>query len=59
MIGSSLAVYSGLRFVHHAHKLGLPIAVLCLGPTRGDPFACVRIDAGASQVLAALANAVA
>jgi NAD-dependent SIR2 family protein deacetylase len=54
VIGSSLAVYSGLRFVHHAHKRGLPIAVVCLGPTRGDPFASVRIDAGASQTLAAL-----
>lgn len=54
VIGSSLAVYSGLRFVHHAHKHGVPIAILCLGPTRGDPFANVRIDAGASQVLSAL-----
>lgn len=54
VIGSSLAVYSGLRFVHHAHKRGVPIALLCLGATRGDPFASVRIDAGASQTLAAL-----
>jgi len=56
VIGSSLAVYSGLRFVHHAHKCGLPVAVLCLGPTRGDPFASLRIDAGASQVLRALSG---
>jgi NAD-dependent deacetylase sirtuin 4 len=54
VIGSSLAVYSGLRFVHHAHKHGLPVAVLCFGPTRGDPFASLRIDAGISQVLSAL-----
>jgi NAD-dependent SIR2 family protein deacetylase len=54
VVGSSLAIYSGLRFVHHAHKRGLPIAILCLGPTRGDPFADVRIDAGASQVLSTL-----
>jgi NAD-dependent SIR2 family protein deacetylase len=54
VIGSSLAVYSGLRFVHHAHKRGLPIALLSLGPTRGDPFADVRIDAGASPILSAL-----
>jgi NAD+-dependent protein deacetylase sirtuin 4 len=54
VIGSSLAVYSGLRFVHHAHKRGLPIAVLSLGPTRGDPFASVRIDRGAGPVLLAL-----
>jgi NAD+-dependent protein deacetylase sirtuin 4 len=54
VIGSSLAVYSGLRFVHHAHKRGLPIAVLSLGPTRGDAFSHVRIDAGASPILQAL-----
>jgi NAD-dependent SIR2 family protein deacetylase len=54
VIGSSLAVYSGLRFVHHAHKRGLPIAVLSLGPTRGDAFSQLRIDAGASPILHAL-----
>jgi NAD-dependent SIR2 family protein deacetylase len=54
VIGSSLAIYSGLRFVHHAHKRGLPIAIVCRGPTRGDPFADVRVDAGASQVLSTL-----
>jgi NAD-dependent SIR2 family protein deacetylase len=58
VIGSSLAVYSGLRFVHHADKRGLPIAILCLGPTRGDSCATLRIDAGASQVLSALSSAI-
>jgi NAD+-dependent protein deacetylase sirtuin 4 len=57
VIGSSLAVYSGLRFVHQAYERRLPIAILCLGPTRGDPFATLRIDAGASQVLSALSSA--
>lgn len=56
VIGSSLAIYSGLRFVHHAHKRGLPIAILCLGPTRGDAFAQLRIDAGASEVLSTLVD---
>jgi NAD-dependent SIR2 family protein deacetylase len=56
VIGSSLAIYSGLRFVHYAHKRELPIAILCLGPTRGDPFAQVRVDASATQVLSALVD---
>jgi NAD-dependent SIR2 family protein deacetylase len=54
VIGSSLAIYSGLRFVHHAHKRGQPVAILCLGPTRGDPFAALRIDADISRVLTRL-----
>jgi NAD-dependent deacetylase sirtuin 4 len=54
VVGSSLAVYSGLRFVHHAQKRALPVAILALGPTRGDPCATLRVDAGASETLTAL-----
>jgi NAD-dependent deacetylase sirtuin 4 len=54
VIGSSLAVYSGLRFVHYAHKRAVPVALLTLGPTRGDAFAQLRIDARVSPVLTAL-----
>jgi NAD+-dependent protein deacetylase sirtuin 4 len=52
--GSSLAVFSGWRFVKRAHERGLPIAILNLGPTRADPLATLRIDAPIEQVLPAL-----
>jgi NAD-dependent SIR2 family protein deacetylase len=52
--GSSLTVMSGLRFVRHAAKRGLPVAIINRGPTRADDLAAVRIDAGTSDVLADL-----
>jgi len=55
--GSSLTVMSGLRFVRHAHKRGIPVVIVNRGPTRGDELACVRIDAGCSETLTALAAA--
>ncbi|NMM78091.1 NAD-dependent deacetylase [Rhodococcus sp. SRB_17] len=36
IVGSSLMVYSGLRFVHAAKQLGLPVVAINLGATRAD-----------------------
>jgi NAD-dependent SIR2 family protein deacetylase len=55
--GSSLTVMSGLRFVRHARKRGIPVVIVNRGGTRGDPLADVRIDAGCSETLTALAAA--
>ena len=55
--GSSLTVMSGLRFVRAAHRRGIPIGIVNRGPTRGDDLATLRVDAGCSEVLAALAAA--
>jgi NAD-dependent SIR2 family protein deacetylase len=55
--GSSLTVMSGLRFVRHARKHGNPVVIVNRGPTRGDDLADVRIDAGCSETLTALAAA--
>jgi NAD-dependent SIR2 family protein deacetylase len=52
--GSSLAVLSGLRFVRHARRRGLPIVIVNRGPTRGDDLADLLVDAGCSEVLPAL-----
>ena len=52
--GSSLTVYSGRRFLMHAHKLGKPIAIVNAGPTRADEFANIRIDADVCDVLGSL-----
>lgn len=51
VVGSSLTVYSGYRFVRAAHQRGIPVVILNLGPTRGDPEACVRVDGRAGELL--------
>ncbi|MHC6221306.1 NAD-dependent protein deacetylase [Arthrobacter sp. MMS24-S77] len=53
--GSSLAVMSGLRFVRHAAKFGKPVVIINRGPTRGDEFASLKVEAGVSGALAWLA----
>lgn len=55
--GSSLTVMSGLRFVRHAHKHGVPVLLVNRGPTRGDDLVDVRLDAGCSEALTVLAAA--
>lgn len=45
VLGSSLTVMSGYRFVRHAHKLGREVAIVNQGPTRGDGEATLRVDA--------------
>ena len=54
--GSSLTVYSGFRFVRHAASVGMPVAIINRGPTRGDDYAAVKIDNGCSEMLALLAD---
>jgi NAD-dependent SIR2 family protein deacetylase len=55
VLGSSLAVWSGLRFVKRAVENDLPVAIVNLGPTRGDAWARVRLDAPLGDVLPTLA----
>lgn len=56
VLGSSLTVMSGLRFVRRAAKLGVPVAIVNQGVTRGDEFADVRVDAPLGPVLTSLAG---
>ncbi|WP_222265613.1 NAD-dependent protein deacetylase [Modestobacter marinus] len=55
VLGSSLTVMSGYRFVIHAAKRGIPVGIVNVGPTRGDAKADVRVDAPLGQVLPELA----
>jgi NAD-dependent SIR2 family protein deacetylase len=59
VLGSSLTVMSGYRFVIHAAKRGIPVAIVNNGPTRGDAKADVRLDASLGEVLPELARRVA
>lgn len=56
VVGSSLAVFSGYRFVKRAHARGQPIAIVNLGASRGDALADVVVDARAGEVLPRLAE---
>ena len=52
VLGSSLTVMSGLRFVRHAAKQGIPVVIVNRGETRADDLATIKIDAGVAQTLA-------
>ena len=51
VVGSSLTVFSGYRFVLRAAERGQPVAIVNLGETRGDPHARVRVDARAGELM--------
>ena len=55
--GSSLAVNSGIRLVEQARRRRLPIVVVNRGETKGDARATLKLDAGTSETLAAMAAA--
>jgi NAD-dependent SIR2 family protein deacetylase len=54
VLGSSLTVMSGFRFVRHAAKLGRPVVIVNQGATRGDGYATATLDAPLGQTMAAL-----
>lgn len=53
VLGSSLTVMSGLRFVRRASADGLPVVIVNDGPTRGDDAATVRVHGRLEDVLGA------
>ena len=57
VLGSSLAVMSGLRFVRHAAKRGIPVMAVTRGPTRGDDLMTLRVDASLAPTLGAVLRA--
>jgi NAD-dependent SIR2 family protein deacetylase len=54
VLGSSLTVMSGLRYVRHAARLQLPVVIVNQGSTRGDAHATATLDAPLGQVLTTL-----
>lgn len=51
VLGSSLTVQSGLRFVRAAGRQGKPVVILNDGPTRADPDATLRLHGRLEDVL--------
>ncbi|WP_068401175.1 NAD-dependent protein deacetylase [Kribbia dieselivorans] len=58
VIGSSLQVMSGLRFVKRAAARQIPVVVITRGPTRGDDLVTHRIDGELAMHLPRLADLV-
>ena len=54
VLGSSLTVMSGFRFVRTAAKLGVPVVIVNRGTTRADDLATVKLHAGTSEFATAL-----
>jgi NAD-dependent SIR2 family protein deacetylase len=54
VLGSSLTVMSGYRFVRHAAGRGIPVAIVNRGPTRGDGQASLRLDLPLGRTLTGL-----
>ncbi len=51
VVGSSLMVYSGYRFVDAAAEAKKPIAAVNLGRTRADPLLVLKVEAAAEDAL--------
>jgi len=56
VLGSSLTVMSGFRYVRHAAGLKRPVVIVNQGVTRGDPYATTTMDAPLGQTLRALVD---
>ena len=59
MLGSSLQVMSGYRFVRRAAAGGIPVAIVTRGPSRGDDQATIRLDAPLGVTLSRIASGLA
>jgi NAD-dependent SIR2 family protein deacetylase len=51
VLGSSLTVFSGRRFVLRAAKDGIPVAIVNDGPTRGDDLAAIKLETPLGETL--------
>jgi NAD-dependent SIR2 family protein deacetylase len=56
VLGSSLTVMSGLRFVRHNARQQRPTVIINRGPTRGDELALIKVNEGCSEALTVLGS---
>ncbi len=56
VVGSSLTVFSGYRFVRWAAEAGIPVLILNQGPTRGDSLATLKWEQRSGQALPQLST---
>ncbi|GGY81117.1 NAD-dependent protein deacetylase [Streptomyces omiyaensis] len=56
VLGSSLTVMSGLRFVRQAAQAGTPVVIVNRDPTRGDKLAVARVGLPLGKTLGSVAE---
>ncbi|MFH9954029.1 NAD-dependent protein deacetylase [Streptomyces roseolus] len=56
VLGSSLTVMSGLRFVRQAAQAGTPVVIVNRDPTRGDTLAAARVALPLGKALTSVAE---
>jgi NAD-dependent SIR2 family protein deacetylase len=54
VVGSSLMVYSGFRFVQMAARVGMPIAAVKVGRTRADQMLSLKVEEACESALSFL-----
>jgi NAD-dependent SIR2 family protein deacetylase len=54
--GTSLAIFSGYRFLRRAVERAIPVAIVNRGPVRGEEHARIKVEASTGETLAALAD---
>lgn len=59
VVGSSLMVWSGFRFVQAAARAGLPVAALNFGRTRADDLLALKVERPCAEALAFLLEGIA
>jgi NAD-dependent SIR2 family protein deacetylase len=58
VLGTSLTVFSGRRFVRRAAASGIPVAIVNEGPTRGDEHARLKLETPIGATMTSLLRAV-
>jgi NAD-dependent deacetylase sirtuin 4 len=56
VVGSSLTVFSGYRFLRRAVERAIPVVIVNRGPVRGEEHAVLKLEASAGATLAAWAG---
>lgn len=56
ILGTSLAVFSGYRFLLRAVDRGIPVVIVNRGPVRGEDRAALKIEASTGETLDGLAR---
>jgi len=57
VLGSSLTVMSGFRFVRHNARAGRDVVIVNRGVTRGDDLATLKVELGCTETLVGLRRA--
>ena len=57
VVGTSLAVFSGYRFLRRAVERRIPVAIVNRGPVRGEEHAALKVEQSTGATLAAVAEA--